>query len=94
MSSAPADHRELIEHLTTGNVGSAEVHEHLVAAVNAQQERRDWIVANWPYVVELEQLNALIAAQPALAHWPTAVPPPVQAVLDALASCRYSPTIT
>ena len=39
----------------------------------------DRIVANWPHVVELEQLDTLIAAQPALAHWPTAVPPPVQA---------------
>ena len=91
MSTAPADHRELIERLTTGHAGSTEVHEHLVAAVNAQQERRDWIVANWPHVVELEQLNALIAAQPALAHWPTAVPPPVQAVLDTLASTATPP---
>ena len=91
MSTAPADHRELIEHLTAGKVGSADVHEHLVAAATAQQDRRDWIVANWPHVVELEQLNALIAAQPALAHWPTAIPPPVQAVLDAMASGATSP---
>jgi hypothetical protein len=91
MRTAPADHRELIERLTAGNVGSAEVHEHLVAATTAQQDRRDWIVANWPYVVELEQLNALINTQPALAHWPTATPPPVQAVLDAVASCATPP---
>ena len=91
MSTAPADHRELIEHLTAGNVGSAEVHEHLVAATTAQQDRRDWIVANWPYVVELEQVNALINAQPAFAHWPTATPLPVQAVLDAVASCASPP---
>ncbi len=90
MHTAPADHRELIERLTTGHAGTAEVHDHLIAAVNAQQERRDWIVANWPHVVELEQLNALIAAQPAFAHWPTAVPPAVQAVLDAMA-CTASP---
>lgn len=91
MSTAPADHRELIEHLTAGKVGSAEVHEHLVAATTAQQDRRDWIVANWPYVVELEQVNALINAQPAFAHWPPATPPPVQAVLDAVASCASPP---
>lgn len=90
MHTAPADHRELIERLTTGNAGTTEIHDHLIAAVNAQQERRDWIVANWPHVVELEQLNALIAAQPALAHWPTAVPPTVQAVLDAMA-CTATP---
>ena len=91
MSSAPADHRGLIERLTTGSAGMPEVHEHLATAVNAQHERRDWIVANWPHVVELEQLNALIAAQPALAHWPTAVPPPVQAMLDTLASTATPP---
>ena len=92
MRTAPADHRELIDRLTAGTVGSAEVHEHLVAATTAQQDRRDWIVANWPYVVELEQLNALISTQPALAHWPTATPPPVQAVLDAMASAATPPT--
>jgi conjugative relaxase-like TrwC/TraI family protein len=91
MSTAPADHRELIEHLTAGDIGSAAIHEHLVAAVNAQQERRDWIVANWPHVVELEQLNELIAAQPALAHWPAATPPAVQAVLDTMASTASPP---
>lgn len=90
MHTTPADHRELIEHLTTGHAGTTEVHDHLIAAVNAQQERCDWIVANWPHVVELEQLNALIAAQPALAHWPTAVPPAVQAVLVTMA-CTASP---
>jgi hypothetical protein len=93
MSTAPADHRELVERLTVGAVGSAEVHEHLATAANAQQERRDWIAANWPHVVELEQLNALIAAQPALAHWPTATPPAVQAVLDAMASAASPPPV-
>ena len=91
MSTAPADHRKLVERLTVGDVGSAVVHEHLVAAVNAQDERRDWIVANWPHVVELEQLNALIVAQPALAHWPAATAPAVQAVLDAMASAASPP---
>jgi conjugative relaxase-like TrwC/TraI family protein len=91
MHTAPADHRGLTEHLTAGDIGSAAIHEHLVAAANAQQERRDWIVANWPHVVELEQLDTLIAAQPALAHWPTAVPPPVQAVLDTLAGTASPP---
>ena len=93
MNTAPADHRELIERLTAGNVGSAEVHEHLAAATTAQQERRDWIVANWPHVVELEQVNALIDAQPALAHWPIATPPAVQAVLDAMANAASPPPV-
>lgn len=91
MHTAPADHRELIERLATGNAGTTEVHDHLIAAVSAQQERRDWIVANWPHVVELEQLNTLIATEPALAHWPTAVPPAVQAVIDAMAGTAAPP---
>lgn len=91
MRTAPADHRELIEHLTAGDVDSAHVYEHLAIAVSGQKERRDWIVANWPYVVEHEQLNARIATQPALAHWPTATPPQVLAVLDAMASGATPP---
>jgi hypothetical protein len=93
MNTAPPDHRELIERLTAGNVGSAEVQEHLAAATTAQQERRDWIVANWPHVVELEQVNALINAQPALAHWPTVTPPAVQAVLDAMTNAASLPPV-
>ena len=93
MNTAPADHRELIERLTTGDAATAEVHEHLAAAVNAQQERQDWIVANWPHIVEFEQLNALIAAQPAFAHWPTAVPPAVQAVLDTFTATASPPPL-
>jgi conjugative relaxase-like TrwC/TraI family protein len=92
-STAPADQRELVGRLTTADAGAAEVHEHLAAAVNAQQERRDWIVANWPHVVELEQVNALINAQPALAHWPIATPPAVQAVLDAMVSSAPPPPL-
>jgi hypothetical protein len=70
ISTAPTDHRDLVERLTAGNVESANVHEHLAATVTTQHERRDWIIANWPHVVvELEQLNALITGQPALAHW-------------------------
>jgi conjugative relaxase-like TrwC/TraI family protein len=91
MNSAPADHCDFIERLSSADASTAEVHEHLVVAVNAQNERRDWIVANWPHVVELEQLNALITAQPSLAHWPTAAPPAVQAVLDTLASTASPP---
>ncbi len=91
MSTAPADHCELIERLTAGNVGSAEVQEVLVAATTAQQERQGWIVANWPQVVELEQVNALINGQPALAHWSIATPPAVQAVLDAMVSSAPPP---
>jgi hypothetical protein len=91
MSTAPADHRDLVERLTAGNVDAANLHEDLAAAVTTQHDRRDWIIANWPHVVELEQLNALITGQPALAHWPTVTPPAVRAVLDAMANAATPP---
>ncbi len=84
MHTAPPDHRRLIEGLTSGSVNTADVHEQLVTAGRAQDDRRGWIVANWPHVVELEQVNALIAAQPPLAHWPLTQPVAVQTMLDAM----------
>jgi hypothetical protein len=84
MRTAPPDHRTLIEGLASGSVKPADVHEQLVTAGRARDERRGWIVANWPHVVELEQVNALIAAQPPLAHWPLTHPLAVQSMLDAM----------
>ena len=50
------------------------MHDYLSAATAVQDARRDWIITNWPHLVELEQVTQLIAAQEPLAHWPTAQP--------------------
>jgi hypothetical protein len=84
MHTAPPDQHAFIERLTRADLGPGELHDELLAATHAQDARRDWITANWPHVVELEQINTLSTAQPALAHWPTAQPEPVQHVLDTL----------
>jgi hypothetical protein len=56
-----------------------------------QNERRDWIIANWPHIVELEQVIQLITTQQPLAHWPAAQPDAVRDVLDQLR--RLAPTL-
>ena len=91
MRTAPPDQRHIIERLTTSHADPVDLHEHLVAATHAQHARSDWIIANWPHVVELEQINTLIAAQPPLAHWPTPQPPAITATLAALA--QLAPTL-
>ena len=84
VATAPPDQRQLIERITNSDVEPTELHQHLVEATRVQDARRDWILANWPHVVELQQINALIAVQPALAHWPTAQPDEVLNTLDML----------
>ena len=84
LASAPSDQRAFIERLTRSEVDSAEVHEQLAAAARDQQDRRAWIVANWPHVVELEQLNRIVAQLPPPARWPTCPAEPVRELVEAL----------
>lgn len=60
------------------------MHEYLTSAMAVQDDRREWILTNWPHLVELEQIATLIAQQRPLAHWPTAQPAEVQQALDQL----------
>jgi hypothetical protein len=82
--TAPADQRGFIDRLVGTQLDPTEMHEYLADAMAVQDARRDWILANWPHLVELEQVNRLIADQEPLAHWPTAQPAEVHQVLDAL----------
>lgn len=84
MRTAPPDKQAFIDRLTSSQADAAEVQTQLLAATRTRDARRDWIIANWPHVVELEQITALIAAQPPLAHWPASPPPAVRAVVDTL----------
>ena len=84
IATAPTDQRDLIERITRAEIDPAELQHRLLDATRAQDARRDWIIANWPHIVELEQITTLIATQPALAHWPTAEPDRVREVLDQL----------
>jgi hypothetical protein len=91
MRTAPPDQHAFIDRLTSSHADAAKVQAQLLAATRTQDARRDWIIANWPHVVELEQITALIAAQPPLAHWPASLPPPVRAVLDTLTLLAPTP---
>lgn len=84
LAGAPADQQQFIDRIARSALDPVEVHEYLSAAMAVQDERRTWILANWPHLVEFEQVTTLIEQQQPLAHWPHAQPPEVQAVLDGL----------
>jgi conjugative relaxase-like TrwC/TraI family protein len=84
LASAPADQRQFIDRIVTSQLDPTELHEYLTAAMAVQDARRDWIITNWPHLIELEQVTQLIAKQQPLAHWPTAQPDPVRDVLEQL----------
>ena len=84
LATAPADQRDFVTRLTTSQLDPDELHEYLSAAMAVQGERREWILANWPYLIEFEQITTLITQQAPLAHWPTAQPLEVQQALAIL----------
>lgn len=84
LESAPADQRNFIDRIVTSQLDPTEMHDYLSSAMAVQDARREWILTNWPHVVELEQVTKLIELQAPLAHWPTAQPTEVQAALDEL----------
>lgn len=84
LATAPPDQHAFIERIARSELDPSEMHEYLTAATDLQDDRRAWILANWPHLVELEQVTCLIAQQQPLAHWPTAHPAEVQSVLDEL----------
>jgi hypothetical protein len=73
-----------IDRLVGSQIDPTEMHDHLASAMPVQDARRDWILTNWPHLVELEQVNRLIGEQEPLAHWPTTQPTEVQQLLAAL----------
>lgn len=59
--TAPADQRDLIARLRDGDqLTLADTTEALNAALEAQCSRRDWILANWPHVVEYAEITRAI----------------------------------
>ncbi len=81
VATAPADQRQFIDRIVHSNLDPAEIHDYLTAAMSVQDTRREWIIANWPHIVELEQVTRILRAQQPLAHWPEAQPDPVRHAL-------------
>ena len=84
LATAPADQQQFIDRIARSELDPTEMHEYLSAAMAVQDERREWILTNWPHLVELEQVTTLIAEQEPLAHWPVTQPAEVRDVLDQL----------
>ncbi len=84
LDTAPPDCRHLIDGLLGGNVDPAHLHDALVHAHEAQTARREWILTNWPHVVERQQLSELIAKTDPMAHWPQSTTEAVQRAFDQL----------
>jgi hypothetical protein len=60
-ASAPPDQRDLIARLRDGNqLTLADTTEALNTALDAQGARREWILANWPHVVEYAEITRAI----------------------------------
>jgi hypothetical protein len=84
--SAPSDQRQLVEDLTSGRMSTRDLHEALDTAHQRQKERDGWVLANWPYVVEHQELLRLAESHDPLASWPRAMLPSVSDTLDRLAA--------
>jgi hypothetical protein len=84
LAAAPTDQQRFIDRIARSELDPTEMHEYLSAALAVQDDRREWILTNWPHLVELEQVTTLIAEQEPLAHWPVAQPADVRDVLDQL----------
>jgi hypothetical protein len=91
IATAPPDQSRIIADLVAGTATVADLHASLAAANDTQRARRDWILTNWPHIVEREQLQRLADAMGPIAHWPTAAPPAVTAWLDRVAAAIPTP---
>jgi hypothetical protein len=84
LATAPADQRQFIDRIVSSQLDPTEMHDYLCAAMATRDARRDWIITNWPHLVELEQVTQLIASQHPLAPWPPSQPEAVRDFLDQL----------
>lgn len=61
LATCPPDGRSLVDAATRAGADPGELHQALVVAHGQDAERRRWILANWPHVVEHEQLQRIAA---------------------------------
>jgi conjugative relaxase-like TrwC/TraI family protein len=55
--AAPSDWRPTVTQLQAGQLTLDDTTDLLKTAVEGQQARRHWILANWPHIVEYQQIN-------------------------------------
>lgn len=91
LATAPPDQRAFVDRIVSAQLDAQEMHDYLSSAMAAQDQRRDWIIVNWPHLIELEQIAAIIARQEPLAHWPTNQSANVQRIVEQFASLAVPP---
>jgi hypothetical protein len=91
LATAPPDQRAFVDRIVSAQLDAQEMHEYLSSAMALQDERRDWIIVNWPHLIELEQIAAITARQGPLAHWPTHQSANVRRVVEQFASLAVPP---
>ncbi len=57
LATMPGDAQATIDHLRTGQLSFDDTTAMLEAAIDLQDDRRAWIIENWPHVVEYQQIN-------------------------------------
>ena len=56
-AAAPVDWRDTITALQAGQLTLDDTDDLLHATLQGQAERRQWIIANWPHIVEYQEIN-------------------------------------
>jgi hypothetical protein len=62
LDTAPPDQRTTINQIRAGQLSLDDTQQLLATAVKGQSERQQWIVANWPHVVEAQEIDAALSA--------------------------------
>ena len=60
-ATAPADYRQLIGELQTGQLSFDDTTELLTEALAHQTERQNWIIEHWPHIVEYQEVSRTLA---------------------------------
>lgn len=60
-TTVPDDCRNLIDRLRHGGLDLTDTAEILAAATTQQSERQQWIIRNWPHIVEYQEINRTLA---------------------------------
>jgi UvrD-like helicase C-terminal domain len=69
-ATAPTEQANVIDDIVSGNLNESELHDTLAQAADSPSQRDQWIIANWPHIVEHQQLQQLAAEHDTLAHQP------------------------
>ncbi|MCU1394483.1 MAG: conjugative relaxase, partial [Ilumatobacteraceae bacterium] len=61
LATAPADYRQLINELQTGQLSLDDTTDLLTEALAHQSARQNWIIEHWPHIVEYQEANRTLA---------------------------------